>query len=128
MNLNFINQEFNRLSRIEDYITFEFEPKSNLKIGKRNIKYLDFISPPITFHHKGHLSHFSVVSGIISIISFVIIFIIAIQFSLEIIKRKNPAAYYFNTFTKDAGIFPLNSSSLFHFISIAQNTSNLVDN
>ena len=92
------------------------------------IKYLDFISPPITFHHKGHLSHFSVVSGIISIISFVIIFIIAIQFSLEIIKRKNPAAYYFNTFTKDAGIFPLNSSSLFHFISIAQNTSNLVDN
>ena len=41
MNLNFINQEFNRLSRIEDYITFEFEPKSNLKIGKRNIYYLD---------------------------------------------------------------------------------------
>jgi hypothetical protein len=78
------------------------------------IKYLDFISPPITFHHKGHLSHFSVVSGIISIISFVIIFIIAIQFSLEIIKRKNPAAYYFNTFTKDAGIFPL----ILHLYSI----------
>ena len=91
------------------------------------IKYLDFISPPITFHHKGHLSHFSVVSGIISIISLVIIIIIAIQFSLQIIKRRNPAAYYFNSFTKDAGVFPLNSSSLFHFISIAQNSSNLVD-
>lgn len=91
------------------------------------IKYLDFISPPITFHHKGHLSHFSVVSGIISIISLVIIIIIAVQFSLQIIKRRNPAAYYFNSFTKDAGVFPLNSSSLFHFISIAQNTSNLVD-
>jgi hypothetical protein len=41
MNLNLINKEFNRLSRIDDYITFEFEPKSNLKIGKRNIYYLD---------------------------------------------------------------------------------------
>ena len=67
------------------------------------------------------------VSGIISIISLVIIIIIAIQFSLQIIKRRNPAAYYFNSFTKDAGVFPLNSSSLFHFISIAQNSSNLVD-
>ena len=91
------------------------------------IKYLDFISPPITFHHKGHLSHFSVVSGIISIISLIIIFIIAIQFSSEIIKRKNPAAYYYNSFIKDAGVFSFNSSSLFHFISIAQNTSNLID-
>jgi hypothetical protein len=91
------------------------------------IKYLDFISPAITFHHKGHLSHFSVVSGIISIISIVIIFIISIQFILEVFTRKNPSAYYYNNFIKDAGIFPLNSSSLFHFISIAQNTSNLVD-
>jgi len=91
------------------------------------IKYLDFISPPITFHHKGHLSHFSVASGIISIISVIIIFILAIQFSLEIVERRNPAAYYFNSFIKDAGEFPLNSSSFFHFISIAQNTSNLVD-
>ena len=91
------------------------------------IKYIDFVSPPITFYHKGHLSHFSVVSGIISIISLIIIIVIAIQFSLEIIKRRNPAAYYFNSFIKDAGVFPLNSSSFFHFISIAQNTSNLVD-
>jgi len=91
------------------------------------IKYLDFISPPITFHHKGHLSHFSVISGIISIISFIIIFILTIQFSFEIIEKKKPAAYYFNNFIKDAGLFPLNSSSFFHFISIAQNSSNLVD-
>lgn len=78
------------------------------------IKYLDFISPPITFHHKGHLSHFSVVSGIISIISFVIIFIIAIQFSLEIIKRKIQQLIILILLLKTQEYFPL----ILHLYSI----------
>ena len=35
------------------------------------------------------------------------------------IQRKSPNAFYFNSFIEDSGIFPLNASSLFHFINIA---------
>lgn len=43
MNLNFIDQEFNRLSTLEDEIDYEFEPKCklNFKGIKRNIYYID---------------------------------------------------------------------------------------
>ena len=37
MNLNFINQEFQRLATVESAIDYEFEPKSKIKNGKRNI-------------------------------------------------------------------------------------------
>ena len=92
------------------------------------IKYLDYLSPPITFYHKGYLTHSSLISIIISIVAFLIIFILAINFSLDIILRRNPTAYYFNRFIDDAGLFPLNASGFFHFLSIAQNTSNNFDN
>ena len=83
------------------------------------IKRLDFLSPPVTFYHKGFLSHSSIVSGIISIISMIIILSLTIYFSLEIIQKKKPNAFSYNSFIEDAGIFPINSSSLFHFISMA---------
>ena len=82
------------------------------------IKRLDFISPPVTFYHQGYLSHSSIISGIISIISVSFIFALAIYFSLDLIKRRDPNVFSYNSFTEDAGIFPLNSSGLFHFISM----------
>ena len=81
-------------------------------------KQIDYISPSVTFYHKGLLSHSSTLSGILSLISFILILTAAIYFSLDIIKHQNPQAFYFNRFSEDAGIFPLNSSSLFHFISL----------
>ena len=81
-------------------------------------KQLDFLSPTITFYYKGYLSHSSILSGIISVFSFLLIMLLAIQFSFEMIKKEHPTAFYFNRFEEDAGIFPLNSSSLFHFISL----------
>ena len=87
------------------------------------IKNLDYLSPPITFYHKGSLSHSSILSGIISIISIIIIIIIAIYFLLDLMQRKSPNSFYFNSFVEDSGIFPLNASSLFHFISIATLTN-----
>ena len=83
------------------------------------IKNLDYLSPAVTFYYKGILSHSSIISGIISIISFTFILILGIYFSLDLIYRSEPKAYYFNSYVEDAGIFPLNSSSIFHFISIA---------
>ena len=82
------------------------------------LKKLDFLSPPITLYHKGFLSHSSTISGIISIISFIIIIIFTIYNSLDLIKRQNPKAYFFNRFVKDSGVFPVNSSSIYHYISM----------
>ena len=83
------------------------------------LKELDFLSPQITLYHKGNLSHSSIVSGIISIISFIIIIIFAVYYSLDLINRENPKVFFFNRFVEDSGVFPLNSSSIFHFISIS---------
>ena len=85
------------------------------------IKYLDYLSPRITFYHKGFLSHNSIISGILSIIAIVFIIILAVYFSLELIQRNEPNAFYFNTFTEDAGTFEINKTSLFHFITMAKN-------
>ena len=92
------------------------------------IKKLDYLSPPITFYYTGSLSHSSIVSGILSIFSFILIVVIAIYFSLDLIKRKNPTAFYYNHFVDDSGIFPMNSSSLFHYISLQDAKNNHKDN
>ena len=53
MNLNFVGKEFDRLARLEDFINYEYEPKSNKRAGKRNIYFddikLDFISEVNTY-------------------------------------------------------------------------------
>ena len=84
-------------------------------------KQLDYLSPSVTFYHKGFLSHSSILSGILSIISFILIIVVSIYFSLDLIEIQNPTAFFFNRFVEDADIFPLNSSSLFHFISLSLN-------
>ena len=91
------------------------------------IKKLDVLSPPVTFYYKGVLSHPSFVSGIISIIAFIIIMFFAVYYSLFVIMRKNPKTYYFSSFTNDAGVFPINSSSFFHFISMSEDSDNPTD-
>ena len=85
------------------------------------IKYLDYLSPRITFYYKGFLSHSSIVSGIISIISIIFLIILVVYFSLDIIHRKDPNTSYFKSFTEDAGEYQLNTSSLFHFVNIVKN-------
>ena len=82
------------------------------------IKVIDYLSPSITFYHNRKLSHSSILSGILSFITTIIIIILAIYYSMALIFHKNPEAFYFVRFVEDAGIYPFNSSSLFHFISI----------
>ena len=84
------------------------------------IKKLDYLSPNVTFYYKGYLSHSSIISGIISIISIFLIIIQMGYYCLYIVKRKGLNAFYFNSFLEDIGIFPLNASSLFHFISLGE--------
>ena len=88
------------------------------------IKEFDYLSPKITLYYKGLSSHSSIFSGLLSLISIIIISFSGVYFSLDFIRKKNPISYYLNRFVEDAGEFPLNSSSLFHFISLG-NTSNV---
>ena len=48
-----------------------------------------------------------------------LIIAIAFYFSFDLINRTNPAAFYYNRYIEDSGTFPMNSSSLFHFISLS---------
>jgi len=92
------------------------------------IKRLDYLSPPITFYHQGLLFHASFVSGILSLISITLIFILTVYYSMELIDKKNPKSFSYYTFIEDSGIFPLNASSLFHFINVASKENNYTIN
>ena len=92
------------------------------------IKRLDYLSPPITFYHQGLLFHSSFVSGILSIISIIMIITLTLHYSKELIEKKDPKSFSYNTFIEDSGIFPMNASSLFHFISVASKENNFISN
>ena len=86
------------------------------------LKKLDYVSPPITFYHKNYLAHTSILSGILSIISFILILIISGYFAFQIIHRQDPSVFNFKRIIEDAGAFPVNASSFFHFISLRTQT------
>jgi len=92
------------------------------------IKNLDFLSPPITFYHQGLLFHSSFVSGILSIISIILIAICTVYYSIELIKKKNPKTSSYYNFIEDSGIYPMNASSLFHFITLSSENNNFKSN
>ena len=78
------------------------------------LKKFDWISPPITLYFKGENSHVSIYSGILSIIAYVIVVAATIYYALEFINRESPKAYFFTRYIEDAGVFPVNSSQMFH--------------
>ena len=79
-------------------------------------KKFDLISPSITLYFKGNNIHSSIFSGILTILAYIIILIFGINYLLEFINKKSPTAFFFNRFIEDAGVFPLNASSMFHYI------------
>ena len=85
------------------------------------VRTLDYLSPSVTFYHKGYLSHNSIPSGILSIIAVICLIILAIYYALDIIQRTDPNTFYFNSFVEDAGTIQINSSSLFHFLTPSKN-------
>ena len=91
------------------------------------LKNVDHLSPRITFYYKEVKSHSSVLSGILSTIFFIIKIILGVYYSLELIERKNPTAFYYNTFIEDAPSFPLNSSSLFHFLTLENKEKEIIN-
>ena len=89
------------------------------------LKKIDFVSPEITLFYKGSLSHSSIISGILSLISCCIIIGISIYYFLSLIYREMDCPKIANNhqYIDDAGSFPLNSSSFFHFVSFDEDGS-----
>lgn len=94
-----------------------------------NLSNLDIISPKLTLYFKNNESHSSSLGGVITIIAYTLILSSTIYFSLDIFLHNNPTAFYYNKFVEDVGVFPLNSSSMFHFfqMSLVNNEVDIVD-
>ena len=93
------------------------------------LKKIDFLSPQITLYHKGLLYHSSLISGILSILICILVIIFS---SLYLVKlwhreREDPKMSSYSGFIEDAGIFNINSSELFHFLSLNLNKTNNYD-
>jgi len=85
--------------------------------------YIDFLSPQITLYHRGLLYHSSYFSGILSIL-FCLVVVVFSAFYLSILWDREsdiPKMLTFISFIEDAGEYMINSSSLFHFLSINTN-------
>ena len=82
------------------------------------LKKLDMISPPVTLFFKGSDNHSSIFAAILTILVYVIVFALAIYYFLGFINKTNPTAFFFDRFIEDSGIFPLNASSIFHYIGL----------
>ena len=87
-------------------------------------KRLDILSPPITLYNKGLLYHSSKISIVLSIISFILIAMLAIgEFLIFISNADKPTLNSYNKYVQESGYIELNSSLLFHFISIQKNAN-----
>ena len=84
------------------------------------IKKLDLLSPKITLYYKDYDSHASMISGILNIISFFILLSFSGYFISSLIKKEEPKTIFFNDYKEDIGIYEVNSSSFFHFLSIEE--------
>ena len=82
------------------------------------LKKLDFLSADITLFYKGQDHHSSILSGILSILMGIFIFFLIGYLSIDVIKKQNPTSFYFTKFIEDIDSYPLNSSALFHYISV----------
>ena len=91
---------------------------------KMFFKKCDLISPKITLYFKGESIHSSIFSGVLTIVSYFTIFSFSIYYTIGFIYRSNPNIYFYTRYVEEAGTFPLNSSSLFHFIRLGDTNNN----
>ena len=80
-------------------------------------KHLDIISPSLTFHYKNYHCHSSVFSSFLSLIVIILCISATVYFSLDIIDHLNPTSFFYYHQEYDVGHFPINESSMFHFIN-----------
>ena len=91
-------------------------------------KKCDLLSPVITLYFKGFSLHSSILSGILTIICYSITFSLGIYYTIIFIYKENPNIYFYTKYVEDAGIFPFNSSSIFHYIGFGDTNDRSIKN
>ena len=81
----------------------------------------DILSPKITLYQNGKLTHFSLLSGILTLLSLFFCLVVGMLLADDIIRRKNPTSHFFKRFEKDLDLYSLNSSGIFHFFRFSTN-------
>ena len=79
------------------------------------IKHLDILSDPLCLHYENFHSHSSIPSSILSILTIITCLTFGIIFIKDIFYHLNPTSFCYTRQVEDAGIFPINESSMFHF-------------
>ena len=84
------------------------------------LEEVDFLSPPITLFAQGSSSYKSSQSDFLSLVALALIALFSACEIKDIFKRKSetPKSTSFTYFKADAGIVTINSSTLFHFLSL----------
>ncbi len=82
------------------------------------LKNIDFISKDITLFYKGYDKHSNILSQILSILSFIGVICIICYLSIDVIEKKHPTSFYFTKFIEEIEDYPLNSSSILHYVSL----------
>ena len=88
------------------------------------LKKLDLLSPPITLYYKGDNQHPTIFSAILTIIAYSGVLGFGIYYGLKFINKSNPSSYFFNRYVEDAGSYPVNASSMFHFLQTLNTETN----
>ena len=82
------------------------------------LKKFDIISPEITLYYKGETNHPSIISGVITIISCLVVLVFGIINLVDCLNKRKPTAYFFNRYIEDIGDYYINSTSLFSYIQL----------
>ncbi len=81
-------------------------------------KKFDFLSSEITLFYHGKENHSSILSGILSILMAILVFFLIGYLSIDVIAKQHPTSFYFTKFIEEIDDYPLNSSALFHYVSL----------
>ena len=81
-------------------------------------KKFDFLSSEITLFYHGKDNHSSIFSGILSILMAIFVIFLIGYLSIDVIAKQHPTSFYFTKFIEEIDDYPLNSSSLFHYVSL----------
>ncbi len=92
------------------------------------LKKFDRISPRLTLHYNSQHSHLSKFGGLLTIISYLLCILVSCYFFHDVLYRKNPVIYYYNRVISEAGYYPMNSKSMFHYVYIGDPNRKKLDN
>ena len=71
------------------------------------LKNIDILSPQITLFYKGSRTHSSIISGVLTIITFILIVSCSIYYALDLFNRQEeiPKVATFNMFIDEAELY-----------------------